>query len=455
MLNLGLVPCHFFNSIMATALIDARLRNWVVLALGIFAALKLAAGIAVACDTPVYRFATYNWTPSPYRIYHIARSARLADNDPIRLAIVELTTSSKDAPRAVANLELIEIDAAAEEPLEPLPPAVREEAAFMLERALAAESESGAKLPQFAVVLPNGYPVYEGPLTAEDVRAIADSPVRRKLVGQIAAGRAAVMVLLEGEKAEDNAAAAKLIEATIVRAADGELSPAPDFTLSTTPPDATPAPVDVGILRLRRDDPAEKWLVMSLLHLEPEIDERTEPMVFSVYARGRVNPPAIGTGISADELERQVKFVLGPCACTIKHDNPGMDLALVAEWDAIAFAMAKKFGSETGNEQILGDVPGLFPEVVEANLAAAAGKSGPKEANAAPSADSTTATERQSPNTSEKAFEPHGVTNAERQAEAAQSEASETALVRNVGIGVLVVMVLLGVASVALFRRPV
>jgi hypothetical protein len=459
MLNLGIGTAFIVEFFMAAARTNARRRHWGLVTLAVLAALTLFGGLAAACDTPVYRFATYNWTPSPYRIYHIARSAPLATNDPIRQAIAELTTSSKNAPRAVANLELLEIDAAAERPLESLPPPVREEAAFVLERALAAELENGAKLPQFAVVLPNGYPVHEGPITAEDVRAIADSPVRRKLVAQIAAGKAAVMLLLEGDKADDNKteddeAAAKLIEATIARAAEGELSPAPDFTLSTTPPDAKPAQVDVGMLRVRRDDPAEKWLVMSLLHLEPEIDERAEPMVFSVYARGRVNPPAIGTGISEEELDRQVKFVLGPCACTIKHDNPGMDLALVADWDEIAFAMAKKYGSETGNEQILGEVPGLFPEVVEANLAAAAEKAAAGELDAPQTSDSKVISEGPQPSSSDEPFEPRGVTNAEIQAEAARSDANEMALVRNVGIGVLVVMALLGIASVALFRRP-
>jgi hypothetical protein len=454
---------------MTAARTNAHWRRSAAIALTVLAVWTFAVGVASACNTPVYRFATYNWTPSPYRIYHVARAQPLAANDPIRDALAQLTTSPKDAPRPIANLELIEIDAAAEQPLDPLPPAVREEAAFVLERALAAETESGKKLPQFAVVLPNGYPVYEGPLTVADVRAIADSPVRRKLVEQVAAGKAAVMVVIEGDEDEDNAAAIKLIEATISRAAEGELSPAPDFTLSTTPPDAKPAQVDVGLLRIRRDDPAEKWLVLSLLHLEPEIDERTDTMVFSVYARGRVNPPAIGTGISADELERQVKFVLGPCACTIKHDNPGMDLALVANWDEIAFAMAKKYGSETGNEKILDDVPGLFPESAdpaafaepakpttteeasdEAQSATTASSSNLEATNAHGNPDGTSPLEN---STSDSASPPDFETGMSLE-EATRPESGNAVLLRNVGIGVLVAVVLLGVASAALLRRP-
>jgi hypothetical protein len=85
---------------------------------------------AAACDTPVYRYATYNWTPSPYRIYHIARGEKLSADDPIRRAISELTTPPEGQSAAVANLELFEIDAAAENPLDPLPPQIRDEAGF-------------------------------------------------------------------------------------------------------------------------------------------------------------------------------------------------------------------------------------------------------------------------------------------------------------------------------------
>jgi hypothetical protein len=417
------------------------------------AAIALAAGIAavaVACNTPVYRYATYNWTPSPYRIYFIARGQKLPANDPVRLAIDELARPKAEGSHAVANLELIEIDVAAENPLEALPPPIREEAAFILERATTGEPVP--ELPRFAVVLPHGYPMYEGPLTPDDIRAIANSPARQKLVEMMTTEKAATLVLLEGDKPDDNAAAEKLIAATIERAAAGELSPPPDPAL-TTEANAAPAKVDVATLRIRRDDPAEKWFVMSLLHVEPEIDERTDAMVFSVYARGRVNPPAIGTGISEEELERQVRFVLGPCACTIKHDNPGMDLALVADWDAIALAMAKKHGSETGNEQLLGDVPGLFPEILGPDTSTSNQPPASPQTDAAaseqPNTNAVAAAETQ-PSASQTANADSPPPSMESRAEAA----SDPALLRNVGIGVLVGVVLLAAASFALLRRP-
>jgi hypothetical protein len=360
-------------------------------------------------------------------------------------------------PHPIANLELIEIDAAAENPLEALPPPIREEAAFILERATVGDTQP--ELPRFAVVLPHGYPMYEGPLTADDVRAIANSPARQKLVELLAGDKATVLILLEGEKADENAEAETLIDATIERAAAGELSPPPDPALSTTDADAKPAKVDVGVLRIRRDDPAEKWFVMSLLHVEPEIDERTDAMVYSVYARGRVNPPAIGTGISEEELEKQVRFVLGPCACTIKHDNPGMDLALVADWGAIALAMAKKHGSETGNEKLLDEVPGLFPAtggVADAPVSDPSKDSKVKTATDVKTVEDAIASGKPSASPQVAAVEPAGEpTSLSASDEGIDVDATGGKTLRNVGIGVLVGILVLAAASTMLLRRPV
>ncbi|MEX2188317.1 MAG: hypothetical protein WD875_16035 [Pirellulales bacterium] len=469
-----------------TALSKQRVAAVLVAAL---LGLLCQARSAAACDTPVYRYATYNWTPSPYRIYYIARGETLPQDHPVRQAIAELappptvdSADGKAASQAAANIELFEIDAAAEDPFALFPPPLRGEAAFVLDRATSGDDPP--ELPRFAVVLPHGYPVYEGPLTEADIRAIADSPARGKIVDAIASGKAAVMLLLEGDKADDNAAAEKLIGETIARAAGGQLSPPPDPALSTTAADAKPASVDVGVVRIRRDDPAEKWLVMSLLHVEPENAERTEPMVFTVFACGRVNPPAIGVnvgdgrGICAEQLDQEVRFVLGPCACEIKDHNPGMDLALVADWNAIALTMAKRFGSEKGNEHLLDVVPGLFPEIVDIgpsaqNPAEIGLASDPpaetgnenetpsdgdaqrtNDAPIGPSAQRSTASRKSPDELARDAGAPEGFRTGMSLEEATRKDTGNAALMRNVGIGVLVVMLLLGVASISLFRRP-
>jgi len=97
----------------------------------------------------------------------------------------------------------------------------------------------------------------------------------------------------------------------------------------------------VALLTVSRTDPAEKWLVRSLLAVEPDLEKLTaEPMVFGVYGRGRAMPPCVGKGITTENLIDCLMFLSGPCSCMIKDENPGADLLMRWDWEATAEAMA-------------------------------------------------------------------------------------------------------------------
>lgn len=93
----------------------------------------------------------------------------------------------------------------------------------------------------------------------------------------------------------------------------------------------------LAVLKVARDDKAEQWLVRSLLAVEPDLDEfPEEAMVFGIYGRGRALPPFIGKGINYDNLLECVYFLMGPCSCQIKDQNPGMDLLMCWDWEKTA-----------------------------------------------------------------------------------------------------------------------
>ncbi|HEY7425207.1 MAG TPA: hypothetical protein VH682_13330, partial [Gemmataceae bacterium] len=60
-----------------------------------------------------------------------------------------------------------------------------------------------------------------------------------------------------------------------------------------------------------------------------------EPMVFPVFGRGRALEGLIGKGINADTIENAAQFLCGACSCLIKRLNPGVDLLIAADWDAV------------------------------------------------------------------------------------------------------------------------
>jgi hypothetical protein len=107
--------------------------------------------------------------------------------------------------------------------------------------------------------------------------------------------------------------------------------------LTTAPEDSllTSAPLAVGfsLLRIKRDDPAEQALAAMLIHSESDLAERTDPMVFPVYGRGRALWGLIGPGITPKNIHDSAAFLVGPCSCEVKELNPGFDMLLAADWD--------------------------------------------------------------------------------------------------------------------------
>ncbi len=344
--------------------VTVRVLPAVMLAIG---GLLAAAGSASACKTPVYRFAMYNWDRTPYVVYYLHRGeiseADAQLNEGIR-------TLAKAVP-AATNLELFTIDIASAEPLEGVPEALRDEAAYVV------KAHQDAKAPRYVVYSPLSSEVFAGELNAEDVQLLAGSPGRRKMTSMLAGGNAAVMILVLGDDAQANAKAEQECRKVIKAASEGlitagdtdipgliDLNPSLDGE-QTKDEDANK--IEVGLVKISRDDPKERWLLRCLMQVEDELAERTEAMVFTVYGRGRANLPNIGLGIKEDLLTRQIRFVLGPCSCQVKRGNPGMDLMTTADWKSAAQAMAEEFGTETGNEHLLGEAefPNIFSEIID------------------------------------------------------------------------------------------
>jgi hypothetical protein len=102
-----------------------------------------------------------------------------------------------------------------------------------------------------------------------------------------------------------------------------------------------PDGLKLAMIEVKRTDPAEAWLTRSLMTVEPDLkDYVDEPMVFAVYGRGRAMPPYIGKGITVDLLTEVVAFLVEPCSCFVKSQNPGMDLLVRWDWEATADRMA-------------------------------------------------------------------------------------------------------------------
>lgn len=341
-------------------------RPVVVRTLLVMGGLLAVVGIAAACKTPVYRFAMYNWDRTPYVIYYLHQGQIPAGDEKVNEGIRKLAKASP-----AANVELVTIDTSVATPLEGVPAPLRDEAAYVLEQ------HKDAKAGMYVVYSPLSNEIYAGAMKAEDVALLAESPARKKMTAMLAGGKAAVMLLVLGKDAEANAKAEKECQKVIKAASeglitgdDGAIPGLVDLDPSGAGPDAEEEEsnkIEVGLVTLSRDDPKERWLLRSLMHVEEELLGRTEAMVFTIYGRGRANLPNIGSGIEEKLLADQIRFVMGPCSCQVKRGNPGMDLITSVDWKLAAQAMAEKYGTETGNEHLLGEAefPNIFSEIVD------------------------------------------------------------------------------------------
>ena len=219
------------------------------------------------------------------------------------------------------------------------------------------------------VVTPHGHKLYQGALDEAFLKAMLESRLRTEIVKQLGEGKIGVMILLTGSDEAANAAAEKEAKTLIADLAAGKVELYLPPVMSETPEDgqgpAAPR-LEIGLVKVARTDAAEKWVVDSLLSLESDLTSEefaAQPMVFAVFGRGRALPPFVGKGITRDNLLECVYFLTGACSCTVKDQNPGMDLLFATDWWSVADKLASDFGAEEGNETRLGAAQ-LFPQLM-------------------------------------------------------------------------------------------
>src|SRR5262249_1352056 len=59
-----------------------------------------------------------------------------------------------------------------------------------------------------------------------------------------------------------------------------------------------------------------------------------QPLALPVFGRGRAMQPLVGGGINPEMITEYCSYLVGPCTCQVKKQNPGVDLLFVVDWDA-------------------------------------------------------------------------------------------------------------------------
>ena len=286
----------------------------------------VTGSLAITCSVPVFRYALEHWRPDAYVVY-VFQQGDLTDgklNEDQQQIIDTLQPFSGQTANVKVKIVDLEINK------DPDLQAVW-------------EANRSGTLPWIVVQSPAKWgpsqTIWQGEITVDNVSAIVESPTRRKIHERLVNGQSAVWVLLECGKKDEDDAAFKMLTTELKRMKDVVKLPeveAEDLGDLSVDPNALK--VDFSAVRISRDDPQEQMLVEMLLRVEPDLMEEqfsSQPMAFPVFGRGRALYALVGKGISADLIEEASTFLCGACQCTVKAQNPGVDLIMNVDWDEV------------------------------------------------------------------------------------------------------------------------
>jgi hypothetical protein len=268
---------------------------------------------------PVFRYALERWQPDPYMGIFIYRRA-LSPQDQVLLQQLEKITANVENP---LNLRIRPVEAAA---------FGEEKLIELLERPLP------VKLPVLAIWYPEqmekAAPFWMESVTSDELKALADSPLRKKLTEGLIEGQSAIWIFIPSGNSPKDESARKLLRWELDRASDNL---AKTTTLISTGSKGKKLTCHFPILNLSRTDARERFFLNMLLHSESGLGKHADgPIVFPVFGRGRMFGVMFGEQINEKSIQAVVSYLAAPCSRENKAQQPGMDLLLSAFWDKVA-----------------------------------------------------------------------------------------------------------------------
>lgn len=281
------------------------------------------ASIAYACQVPVFRYALERWPADNYELV-VLHDGPISDSD--QKAIRRMRDYDYQSPTS-ANCTIKQI--AAGEIKDKLLHSVWDDHGKPGRAVLV------SLYPETAREVPDRL-IHAGPLNANSVDQIVDSPVRREVARRLVAGESAVWVFVPcGDPKQDKVALETLTR--IVNENENSLELPEQEEIQDEKELLEQVEIelrlDFSIITLDRDDPREQFLLKMLLASEPDLEELNQPMAFPVLGRGRVLYALVGKGISELTIGVASRFIIGPCSCQVKNQNPGFDLLMANDWD--------------------------------------------------------------------------------------------------------------------------
>jgi hypothetical protein len=303
----------------------------------------------VACQVPVFRYAFERWLADKYE-FIVLHDGPLNEQD--RANFEKLRTTVDESTNAVVSAIDISQSKAPEH-------------AVLWEKrnkigVSDAKSVMAILYPQGAQDIPDRL-LDLVPLGEDSAKAIVDSPVRAEVVKRLSHGQSAVWLFVPiGQPEKDKAALEMLNEQLRLCQQNLKLPVVEDFDVESVEAQEqiNRLKIQFSVVVLNREDKAERYLLKMLLGSESDLEMTAEPMAFPVFGRGRVLYALIGKGINGEMVRQACQFMVGPCSCQVKAQNPGFDLLTRLDWElAVGDVKISDPLPETDSEPVLLQIP--------------------------------------------------------------------------------------------------
>ena len=254
-----------------------------------------------ACSVPVFRYALEYWQPDPYQII-LSYNPAQTNNFPEVLAEIKKYKANRT---------------------------------FIFKKIKSSHQNEKITLKYPADKRIRNI-VWEAPLSTQNLGNILNSPAREEFVGKILNGDSLVFLLLEGSNSKQNTKIANII-LTNIPLLEKEIKlpheyvdiPKEDLKIYDTN-----IVFKLSMMRLSRTNLQEKVFINILTKSLPEsIYKQSDPIVFPVFARGRMLAALREKDINYKTLKKMCEYVAGECSCEIKSGNPGFDIFIPTGWN--------------------------------------------------------------------------------------------------------------------------
>ena len=314
---------------------------------------------AYPCDVPVFRYALELWPQDPYQVLVLYQNALdSAASAKVKTLAAEATLVAGDTvglgdyphQKNSINFKLMLIKTA-----DTVNPGIR----HLL------HSLNIPRFPFCVVLFPvrsrNPEPLFAGPLDLMPCDTLFDSPARHAVASSICSGMSGLWVLIGSGNRSKDSAAGKVLASGINKCKETLKLRDPDEgeTKKVVEMSDIPLKIDFARISISRTDPRERYFIEMLEKTEPALKKLSnQPIAFCIFARGRTLYALAGQGINENNIMEAGSFVTGPCACTIKDQNPGTDILMSFDWIG---ALSRKVANEDQNQAALPSIDAMVP----------------------------------------------------------------------------------------------